>query len=121
MRSLAGWCALAVALLRPPSDPLVSLPAQPGTDWLPALDRLVRWSQPLGPSVLEEGPRSSEPSLHDCCCPVPRLELTEAALFSLGGLLVWPALDVLWLIKLAWQRRVSALSRVLQVRPPDRP
>jgi len=121
MRVLAGWCALALALLRPPSDIYLPQPAQPGPDLLQTLDRLVNWNQPPPPVGPEESPLTGGPAPLDCCCPRLQLPVGEAAFFFLCGLLVWPALDLLWLLKLAWQRRVAALSRALQVRPPDRP
>ena len=121
MRALAGLFAEALAILRPPLDGTVSLPGRPTADWLSALER--HWSrQPLPAEPTQESSLPvSEPLACDCDCPAPRLEWSDAGVFFGAGLRLWPALDVFWLFRLAWQRRVAALARALQVRPPDRP
>ena len=53
------------------------------------------------------------------------LPVGEAASLVALGFGLWPLLDILYLAKRAWQRRVQAAERALQapllLRPPDRP
>ena len=126
MRTIAGLLALGIALLRPPSDSLVPLCGPSSADWLPALERFWWRRQPQVAPAVESNAPAHELAGCDCpcaaCpCAAPRLEVSDAARCFAAGLAIWPALDVLWLVKLAWQRRVAALARALQVRPPDRP
>ena len=114
MRFLAGTIALGLALLRPSwNEGTLALPGgQPGA-WLSLLER----------ALPQRAVHVEPPEKESCSClcqPLP-LDLSEQVSWLLCGFLLWPALDHIWLLRLAWQRWVWSWVRVLQVRPPDRP
>ncbi len=120
MRASAVVLAFAAALLRPSSpDWQLSLPsAHPGI-----LAAVESWFSPaLRPSA--EPVRRDEAVSSTCTCKRPAAEHLEPSVLArafVAGLAGWPAADLAWLCKLAWQRQVAAAERALQVRAPERP
>jgi hypothetical protein len=124
MRLAVVALAIAAAILHPAVDDWqLALPAGSGA-WVAPLQRLL--SAPIQPAVPADslGADDRHTEVCECDCgpsPVAHLATTEAVLLVAAGCALWPLLDVLQLAKRAWQRRVAAAERVLQVRPPDRP
>ena len=114
MRLLAGTIAFGLALLRPSWEE--GTPALPG-EQPGALRSLSEQVQPKWVVFAEPLERES----CSCLSAPLSLDLVGQAGLLLCGFLLGPALDLIWLLVLAWHRWTWGLVRVLQVRPSVRP
>ncbi len=116
--------ALTLAVIRPvPIELGLAVPHAPPS-WHAALGQALHaWT-----SRVEAAPAEPLESDHDavaaceCLCNLTeRLSAPEAVLYVALGFALWPFLDLLHLLKKAWQKQVAAAERRLLLRPPDRP
>ena len=106
-----------------PSEFGLAVPHAPPS-WHAALGQALNvWT-----SRVESVPAEPLESNHDavaaceCICNLTeRLPISESALLVALGFSLWPFLDLLHLLKKAWQKQVAAAERRLLLRPPDRP
>ncbi len=116
--------ALSLAVIRPaPSEFGLAVPHAPPS-WHTALNQALHaWTSKVEVEPAEpfESDQGAAPACECLCNVTERLQVPEAALFVAVGFSLWPFLDLLHLLKKAWQKQVAAAERRLQLRPPDRP
>ena len=125
VKQLAGaLLALSLAVIRPvPSELGLAVPHAP-LSWHSALGQALHaWTSKVEvePASPFEGSHDAAPTCECVCNGTERLPVPEAVVFVALGFSLWPFLDLLHLLKKAWQKQVSAAERRLLLRPPDRP
>ena len=116
--------ALTLAVIRPvPSEFGLAVPHAPPS-WHAALGQALNAWTTRAESISVKPLDSDHDAVAACECICnfsERLPISESALFVALGFSLWPFLDLLHLLKKAWQKQVAAAERQLLLRPPDRP